>query len=333
MAKMNLNRCLSYEKRWDTSDFSFDNFIGRMKITFRFHKDFQRTALTSNFSSSGNFSKTHVRPLENFVPFPTHLYKYESFSTQSLLNLKSQVLYFGSPLQFNDPYDSALRVPIAQPSNAALERLRNHYLTKEKLPHDRKVQLLNATADELRASFMLGGAQALQEITENFLKNRGVTCFSESNDNLLMWSHYGGKYKGFCLEFSTQHSSFGKIWQVNYEKVLPRIELEPLLTSHSLDFIQTLFCTKSEAWSYEREWRAIHNEAGTRYGYPAECLTGVYFGPDIDQQSLEIICLILGGQNGSVKFFRGARSLTEFKVNFEAFTYTSFLEAKQRGLR
>ena len=39
---------------------------------------------------------------------PPKLYKYEAFSAQSLLNLKSQVLYFGPPLNFNDPYDCAL---------------------------------------------------------------------------------------------------------------------------------------------------------------------------------------------------------------------------------
>lgn len=267
------------------------------------------------------------------MAIPLQLYKYEAFTTQSLLNLKSQVVYFGSPLHFNDPYDSALKVNIAPPSAAAVERIRNHYLTKENLHDERKLQLLAATVDELRSSFMRGGALALEDITENFLKNRGVTCFSESNDDLLMWSHYGGKYKGFCLEFSTQHPMFEKIWQVNYEKVLPTIDLEPLLTGHGLEFIQTLFCTKSEAWSYEREWRAIHNEAGKQYGYSAECLTGIYFGPDIDQQSLEIVCLVLGGQNESVTFYKGTRSTTEFKVDFQPFTYTSFLEAKRQGLR
>lgn len=266
------------------------------------------------------------------MPTPSHLYKYEAFSTQSLLNLKSQVLYFGSPLHFNDPYDSALRVNIAQPSNDAVERLRNFYLDQEGLPLNQKLQLSNKTIDDLRISFMRGGALALQNVTEDFLKNRGVTCFSESNDDLLMWSHYGGKYKGFCLEFSTSHSLFEKIWQVRYEKVLPTIELEPLLTGRNLDFILTLFCTKSEAWRYEREWRAIHNEVGKQFGYPAECLTGIYFGPDIDQQSLEIVCLILGGQNEFVKFWRGTRSASEFKVNFEPFTYTSFLEATRQGL-
>ena len=76
----------------------------------------------------------------------------------------------------------------------------------------------------------------------------------------------------------------------------------------------------------------MHNEAGTVFTYPVEALRGVYFGPDIDQQSLEIICLVLLGQNAHVKFWKGKRSTEQFKVEFEDFTYASYLEAKQRGL-
>lgn len=52
---------------------------------------------------------------------PRLLYKYEPFSTQSLLNLKRQVIYFGSPLMFNDPYDCALTPNIVIPSDEELE--------------------------------------------------------------------------------------------------------------------------------------------------------------------------------------------------------------------
>ena len=27
----------------------------------------------------------------------------------------------------------------------------------------------------------------------------GVVCFSESYDNIIMWSHYSDNHKGFCL--------------------------------------------------------------------------------------------------------------------------------------
>ena len=106
-----------------------------------------------------------------------------------------------------------------------------------------------------------------------------------------------------------------------------------ILLHNEFDPVFELFCTKSDSWCYEREWRAIHKEAGTQYVYPPEALTGVYFGPDIDNESLEIVCLILAGQNERVRFYRGSRSNTEFRVLFKPFTYTSYLQAERMGLR
>ena len=57
------------------------------------------------------------------MSLPKHLYKYEPFTAQSLQNLKAQVIYFGSPLGFNDPYDYALSPSIKEPTNADLNIL------------------------------------------------------------------------------------------------------------------------------------------------------------------------------------------------------------------
>ncbi len=88
---------------------------------------------------------------------------------------------------------------------------------------------------------------------------------------------------------------------------------------------------KPASWSYEKEWRVIHEKVGTVYHYEAEALTGIYFGPEISEEALEIICLILKGQNPGVKFWRSFRSKTDFKVEFEEVNYLSHLEAKDLG--
>lgn len=41
----------------------------------------------------------------------------------------------------------------------------------------------------------------LNRLVDKFFKNSYVTCFSETNDNFLMWSHYASSHKGVCLEF------------------------------------------------------------------------------------------------------------------------------------
>lgn len=172
----------------------------------------------------------------------------------------------------------------------------------------------------------------LSEHTKEFLKNKGVTCFSERNDDLLMWSHYGGRYKGFCMGFSTGYEPFSKIKKVTYTDTMPRINAVSVLLHGNSDQLLDLFCTKSQSWHYEEEWRCFHHHAGTLFGYKAKALESVYFGPDIDTQSLEIACLILAGQKPDVKLWKGRRSVDKFEVVFKEFTYINHLDAKRRGL-
>lgn len=265
---------------------------------------------------------------------PPRLYKYESWTTQALHNLKSQVIHFGSPLGFNDPYDCALAPNVSIPTDAEVEAIRAHYLRSPDLPLPARKEFESSTTELLRGTFTRAARQGLDKVISDFLRRRGVACFSEKNDDLLMWSHYGGRYKGFCLEFSTHSEPFTKIRQVRYVQTLPTIDVATVLVARVADqILDDLFCTKSESWAYEKEWRAIHDVAGTSFCYNADVLTGVYFGPDIDQQSMEIVCLILGGQNSGVTYWKGTRSTAEFRVSFEKFDYVSYLEAKTKGLR
>lgn len=261
---------------------------------------------------------------------PDRLYKYESLSVQSLQNLKAQSIYFGSPTNFNDPYDCAIS-PIIKPlSDKELNTLRELFLQDPVLPDNVRHALTKMPLELFRDQLMKSGEEAFRRNKSRFLSTRGVACFSERNDDLLMWSHYAGKYKGFCLEFDTSRLQFDKILKVNYSNALPTVNLIPLLDDADVDASEVLsiFTTKAIAWSYEAEWRAIHQAAGTLYGYPPESLTGVFFGPEIERGALEIICLILQGQNQTVRFWKGQRSTVAFKVDFEKFTYTSFRESQ-----
>jgi hypothetical protein len=265
------------------------------------------------------------------MKIPSFLYKYESFSNQSLLNLKKQIIYFGSPSKFNDPYDCALTPNIRVPSNAEVEALREFYLAQSHLPNQARVVFQDSPTEDLRTNFTNAARGGLNDAINDFSTKRGVSCFSESNDDLLMWSHYGGRYQGFCLEFKTSCDPFQKMKPVRYVAEPPIVSVTSAVRG-DFDAVTELFCTKSISWAYEKEWRVIHQQAGTEFCYTPETLTGVYFGPDIDAQSMEIVCLILAGQNEHVKFWRSTRSTSKFKVLFEQFNYTTHLEAKRQGM-
>lgn len=246
---------------------------------------------------------------------------------QSLQNLKNQQVYFGSPLGFNDPYDCALSPSVRVPSDKDIEAIRQYYLTDDSVDTKNKNALRSSSTQKLRVDFLRSAQTVLDGTIEEFLKGRGITCFTESNNNLLMWSHYGGYGKGFCLEFDGRAELFQKARRVRYSATMPKLDLVQLLCGDSSDQILDLYCTKGLDWRYEREWRCIHNVAGTPYGYPSSALTAIYLGPDIADSALEIIALILRGQNAHIRIMRGTRSRSEFSVYFNEITYTTHLEA------
>lgn len=266
------------------------------------------------------------------MPVPPTIFKYEAFTTRTLLNLKAQAVYFGSPRNFNDPYDCAITASIADPKPEELQRVLDHYLTDPDLSTEFKTKLSTLPPLELKTQLINGATKALNDARDTFLSKNGVTCFSERNDDLLMWSHYGGQYKGLCLEFRTEHEPFNKLLPVQYVKEIPQVCIDSILVDNDSDQLIDRYCTKSEAWAYEQEWRGLHKEAGTLFTYKLPALKAAYFGPDIERLALEIVCLILRGQNPDVELWQGSRSASQFKVQFEHFTYTSYVDAKAKGL-
>lgn len=257
---------------------------------------------------------------------PSYLCKYESFSTQSLQNLKNQVIYFGSSLYFNDPYDCALLPKIKELTNSDVEKYKRYLSLNPEVKREFLSKYNNISPDLIRKMFSHEGEALMRIAIADFLEKRGVSCFSEKKDNLLMWSHYGDGGKGFCLEFSTSNDTFQKIREVRYSHKIPEINIVTMLCDEDSDeLIDNLYCTKSIDWTYEQEWRAIHNEIGTEYCYPSSVLTGVYFGPDMQDVAIQIIALILAGQNEYVKLWKGSLSKVSFSVEFQQITYTPYL--------
>ena len=261
------------------------------------------------------------------MSIPKKLYKYESVTTQSLANLKNGQIYFSLPSQFNDPFDCSLPISLDLKPES-LSRFRKSFIERENLPELGVKQLKEMSDNSLYQLLK----RAMHEILSTTLKGKGVSCFSSDYDNLLMWSHYGSKHTGFCLEFETSLEPFNKARQVKYVDDFPKLDAEVMVVNGNYDPVLELLHTKSNAWCYEKEWRCIHAEAPLAYTYQQESLTGVYFGSDIDDAAVEIICLILQGQNPNVRFWQGRKCEDKFGLEFEEFFYTSHVKAKELGV-
>lgn len=248
---------------------------------------------------------------------PQNLYKYQNFNNYTISNLKNNQLWFSKPNSFNDIYDCFFQ---ADEESISKEQTIDYF--RENHPEYPK-EITGEEVKMVQNAFYKGG----NTIRDEVLNKMGVTCFSEEYDNILMWAHYGDNGKGFCLEFDTQWELFSKVVKVKYSKELPKLTFNYLKNEENE--ILKVLSTKYESWSYEKEYRAFHEESNKLYGYNNACLSAVYFGPRMDYTHKEIICLILKGQNPHVKFYEGYMDEKIYKIKFKEVNYISYLEYKE----
>jgi hypothetical protein len=162
----------------------------------------------------------------------------------------------------------------------------------------------------------------LKEKVDAMRRHRGVACFSEIMDDMLMWSHYTRGHRGFVLEFDTAYDPFIRAFPVIYSESLSAVNPVFFMLKRDDEQFMKLITTKSSCWSYEKEWRIFHMEGGKEYSIKPEALTGIYFGSEMPYVHIEIIALILRGS--PTRLYKMQRFQAEFKVTFEEVNYTPY---------
>lgn len=314
---------------------------------------------------------------------PKKIYKYQPISQYSLRNLKNNHIYFNSPRNFNDPFDTFQEVKIKDLSEVRMKdtfwgngkerkvfelmekgealiedtetiytflsnsmKLYSHNLVERlKLDlnkdsifswgeiikkSDSEENLQKAICKTFYDSFNDIVKTSMQFIKEQGVYEVSVSCFSEENDNMLMWSHYADSHKGFCLEFDTNYDPFTKMFPVTYSEDIPEIDANKIINNsdNNLETIKVNLLHKYIDWEYEKEWRVLHKEKTTSFCYKTNALTGVYFGTKIDLSDLEILATIIKGQNSKCKFYMMEKVSGAFKVVPRMMNYSTFSEAK-----
>jgi Protein of unknown function (DUF2971) len=200
--------------------------------------------------------------LVEIEPTPSKLFRYmrvcyaEPIITQSLL-------FFASPHDFNDPFDCQISLSVEASRRAYRSYL--HQLAKGKAFGFNRHQRRAVSAKMDQASFEEAYRRTLKQHSER----AGLVCFSEVNDNILLWSHYAERHSGVCLEFNVaQDDLLGKrTAKVNYTGEYPdlnffdvadeRETVGQLTVNQERELAEALYLTKSEHWRYEEEWRSV----------------------------------------------------------------------------
>lgn len=213
---------------------------------------------------------------------PKNIYRYRSLNKidREKQNLENDKLYLASPDDFNDPYDCACKINnnlviyyectffylmlYAKKNTGIFRRSLLDYRSMiQSCSHYRKSYL-----KKYKEHHSIPG---YDEIISNAKDNILISCFSETYNSVLMWSHYANEHKGICIEYDlhalddNKRSIFNKrMHPVIYSNTvadITQVAIDTIFKSPPENIITYMLIKpaiyKAIDWSYEKEWRII----------------------------------------------------------------------------
>jgi len=257
---------------------------------------------------------------------------YKYYTPQSTLEvLRNLTVKWSSPLEFNDPFDSQLYLTSGDDSYfesvrdltiKELESVGSNLSETEKAAINRLVELEKKNIKDIPRKW------------REYARNARIFCVSETQDDLLMWAHYSDSHKGAVIKF--RNIVDGKIGfkdakVVRYSTQIPKIAYGPYdilnnlgkegIRDFDMFFFEVLF-TKSNHWSYEKEWRIVQfldkqdeKLHDFRPILPEE-IDGVYLGCRIKESIKEEILSLVPGKLKHIKVFESNKNADRFALDF-----------------
>ena len=293
------------------------------------------------------------RWIEDFYKYkdslmPQKLYRYRTANECNLKALKENYIWLSSPDKFNDIYDCILNVD----SRLLLlyNSLNNHFYKdnpfseneiKILLEAEQRIKLGTMNEEEfvmylksennkqVNSKLVSSSAFISYEDVYKCLKqfnltpepitrksiNCNVACFSETNDNILMWAHYAKYNKGFCIEYNTNDlkelvKKIYPILYVNKPIFCPKLMNDCVDRKIDISIPQTVFSTtKYIEWQYEKEWRIFAGNQKLKLPSLPSC---IYLGVNIkeyDERKLRKIADKLQIPAKKMRFIEGQYKL------------------------
>lgn len=185
--------------------------------------------------------------------YDSQICKYSGITPNLKDSIRNNYLWFSDPSDFNDPYDLNLNLILPTYSKEELLDFTTEIVQKGKGK--------GHSPESLAKHFInnpLYLKDAIQKYANGIASSLGVSCFSQKENNLLMWSHYADKHKGLCLKFDMykDHDLFTIPVKVDYPRNYPQFDYFSLRKSE-YGLPQFFVGTKSNDWAYENEIRIV----------------------------------------------------------------------------
>ena len=246
----------------------------------------------------------------------TTLYKYCSVS-QAKGMLRDGAVSLKPAFDFNDPFEMMFR--IQWPNDDELREC-----IEREFPHRRKRERDAICEDALAYQRKFGGGVSPQG-KQALLHNAGASCFSETPEGILMWSHYADDHKGVCIGFPIQSlmesfaakpvNSFGEcvLLAVRYQDAIPVWDMR------RGDALGEVAAIKASCWAYEREWRIFAlNAANEKQELLRESFGQIIFGGRMDENEKAELARFARGRNPDIEILNAEISEEEYKVAISA---------------
>lgn len=184
---------------------------------------------------------------------PASLYKYYPDDGFRLDGIKANKMWYSAPCNFNDVFDCDITVDEAALLGCALQLA----------PDGTKIRTGSTAWKQIRQTMR----QEIKSFRATFEDNRstmGISCLSESDESLLMWAHYANNHRGICVEYDLMeinnqlHFTPVPIIYSNERVCFNNLNTDTAENDAFAFFLRSI-TSKSEEWSYEREWRIIRD--------------------------------------------------------------------------
>jgi len=128
-----------------------------------------------------------------------------------------------------------------------------------------------------------------------------------------MWAHYADSHKGVCLKFDILEDTdlFSPAKKVEYSKIYPEYDY---LTNKN-DFVNQMFFTKSNEWSYEGEVRVLKNKRGN-YKFNPKALKEIILGCKISEDDKQTLTKVIKTYYPECQIKQAVKSENSFRLEF-----------------
>ncbi len=136
-------------------------------------------------------------------------------------------LYFASPTQLNDPWESNPHIIVGDLSDPGYKAKYVSWAFPLMMA-DRPENDPIAVRKWLENLTQKQAEEFVQEQRDQYhasLESYRICSFSDNATHPLLWSHYSASHSGFCLEFDASTDIFGHAMKVTYQDNYPTIDV------------------------------------------------------------------------------------------------------------